>query len=88
MHEEVAMDDINRAIAELNRAIGALQSIAATNTMILQDIKGDLHRHFDDDKKEFSLIDARLGGIEKKVYWFSGVTAAVAFIAAKLTGKF
>jgi len=83
----MSMDDTNRAIAELNRAIGALQSIAATNTMILQDIKGDLIRHFADDRKSFDDLDTRLLGIEKKVYWFSGVGACVAFIAAKLTGK-
>jgi len=81
-------DDTNRAIAELNRAIGALQSIAATNTMILQDIKGDLMRHIDDYRKNYDNIGNRIGILEKKVYWFSGVGAAIAFIATKLTGKF
>lgn len=72
---------------ETQRAIGRIEGTLATNTIILADIRKDLIRHFEDDKETFSKIGERLGAVEKKVWYFSGIGAAIAFIAAKFTGK-
>ena len=33
--------------------------------------------HLDQHSDSISTIDGRLGTVEKKIYWFSGITAAV-----------
>lgn len=72
---------------ETQRAIGRIEGTLATNTIILADIRKDLIRHFEEDKESFSKLGERLGTVERKVWYFSGVGAVIAFIAAKFTGK-
>ena len=36
-----------------------------------------IKNHLDQHHESINSIDARLGRVEKKVYWFSGITAAV-----------
>ena len=67
--------------------MGRIEGTLAANTIILQDIRADLIRHFEDDRRNFETITERIGNVEKKVWWFSGLGAACAFLAAKLTGK-
>ena len=73
---------------ETQRAIGRIEGQLTANTLVLQDIRNDLIRHFEDDRRGFEAIGTRVSMIEKKVWWFSGVGALAAFIATKLTGKF
>lgn len=72
---------------ETQRAIGRIEGTLSANTIILADIRKDLIRHFEDDKESFVKLGERLGAVEKKVWYFSGVGAVVAFLAAKITGK-
>ena len=72
---------------ETQRAIGRIEGTLATNTLLLNDIRNDLLRHFEDDRRQFEAVETRVSGLEKKVYWFSGAFAFIAFIATKLTGK-
>ena len=34
-----------------------------------------------------SLLDKRVGSVEKKVYWFSGASAVLAYLAQNFLGK-
>ena len=36
-----------------------------------------IRSHLDQHSESIASIDGRLGKVEKKVYWFSGITAAV-----------
>ncbi|MGE5163040.1 MAG: hypothetical protein ACM3IH_03315 [Sphingobacteriales bacterium] len=51
---------------EIQRSLGRIEGK-------LDGIKGHLDQH----SESITSIDARLGRVEKKVYWFSGITAAM-----------
>lgn len=72
---------------ETQRAIGRIEGQLAANTLVLQDIRNDLIRRFEESRQEFSAFEVRIAGVEKKVWWFSGIGACIAFIMAKFTGK-
>ena len=72
----------------MERAVGRIEGQLIRTQMLLQDLRSDIIRHFEDDKQAFRDFNQRLAGVEKKLWWFSGVGACVAFIVAKLTGKF
>ena len=61
---------------ELHRAFGRVEGLLEGNTSILHGIREDL-----------GVITEGVNKVEKKVWWFSGVGAACAFLAAKITGK-
>ena len=64
----------------IDRAIGQVQGT-------LEEIKGMLVRHFEDDKENFGDLVRRLTRVEKRGMWTSGLVAgAIAFVTAKLTG--
>lgn len=45
-----------------------------------------MNRHFDDDRRNFSDLYRQVGEVKKKIYWLSGLSAAAAFVIAKITG--
>ena len=73
---------------EVQRAIGRIEGQLASNTLLLNDIRNDLIRHFEDDRRAFESIGVRVSGAEKKLWWLSGIASAVAVVVTKLMGHF
>lgn len=60
-------DEIQRAVGRIE---GKLDSLLET-----------MKAHVADDDRNFADVNARIGKIEKKVYWFTGAWAAVGAFA-------
>ena len=73
---------------EIQRTLGRIEGQLLTNSSVLEGLNEKLGRHFDDDREFQTSVSDRLGKIEKKVWWFSGVGAAVALFFGRITGKF
>ena len=63
-------DEIQRA---LGRVEGKLDSLIAT-----------MKDHLADDSRNFAEVNARIGRVERKVYWFPGAWAAVGAAVAAM----
>jgi hypothetical protein len=66
------------ASADIQRSLGRLEGKV---DQILEGLENHEHR----DHERFGSIEKRLGNIEKKIWYGSGIAAVGAFILAKLT---
>jgi hypothetical protein len=59
---------------ELQRSLGRVEGK-------IDGILTGLEKHFRDDLDNFATIEARVGKVERKIYWFSGAWAVIGALA-------